>query len=601
MAAPRMNASAMTREAAVPYAGVLVLSGYGIRVAMERGHLVVEDGVGGARRFGRFPRVDPGFDRLVVIGHTGAVTFDALRWLQDVGVAFVQIDTDSRVIATGSSSRVRDVRVRRGQAQAAVNGIGLAVARELLAGKVEGQAIVAARFDTAISDALRAAIQDIETAASVDRARYIESRAAVAYWNCWRSIPVRFIEKDQRRVPAHWRMFGDRRSPLSGSGRKAANPGNAMLNYLYAVLESEVRIALTAVGCDSGMGLVHSDKTYDDAFVFDVMEPVRPHVDAYLLDLLATRPFSRLDFFETRDGWCKLMPSIARPLAGTASQWGKLLAPIAEHVADRFARARPVAATNASAASGEMAPVARPIRTPLTGRNRSRSHSGSRPIARPAEPTSAWPARCKQCGGPARKSRTYCDNCLDSAKRANIKKAARLAQTRRLAGVTDRRRLPEAQEKKRARLAVLNAERRAWEATHDTRPNRAVFLREIAPKLAAIPAEFLAQKTGRPLASCKDIQEGKWTPHARHWDAFRAAIAEFERNPVPKEPWETLAPDTFAARIEPHLERLRAEDMQRATGLSFSYCRRMRFGHHVPHRRHWPALIALIEKRAGRD
>jgi hypothetical protein len=29
--------------------GVLVLTGYGLRVAVERGHLIVEDGVGSAR------------------------------------------------------------------------------------------------------------------------------------------------------------------------------------------------------------------------------------------------------------------------------------------------------------------------------------------------------------------------------------------------------------------------------------------------------------------------------------------------------------------------------------------------------------------------
>jgi hypothetical protein len=40
-------------------------------------------------------------------------------------------------------------------------------------------------------------------------------------------------------------------SPLTASPRLAVNPPNAMLNYLYAVLESESRLALAALGLDA--------------------------------------------------------------------------------------------------------------------------------------------------------------------------------------------------------------------------------------------------------------------------------------------------------------------------------------------------------------
>jgi hypothetical protein len=52
-----------------------------------------------------------------------------------------------------------------------------------------------------------------------------------------------FPKNDLRRVPDHWRTFGTRISPLTGSPRLAVNPPNAMLNYLYALLESETRLA----------------------------------------------------------------------------------------------------------------------------------------------------------------------------------------------------------------------------------------------------------------------------------------------------------------------------------------------------------------------
>ena len=109
--------------------GVLLLAGYGVRVAVERGHLSVEDGVGADRRSARFSRADRELRRLVVLGHSGTVSFDALRWLTDVGAAFVQIDHDGRVIAAAGSIGLQDARLRRAQAKAAENGRGVAIAR----------------------------------------------------------------------------------------------------------------------------------------------------------------------------------------------------------------------------------------------------------------------------------------------------------------------------------------------------------------------------------------------------------------------------------------------------------------------------------------
>ena len=51
-----------------PRYGVATLFGYGIRVQVERGHLVLEDGIGPDRRRARLPRIGHGLRRLVIIG-----------------------------------------------------------------------------------------------------------------------------------------------------------------------------------------------------------------------------------------------------------------------------------------------------------------------------------------------------------------------------------------------------------------------------------------------------------------------------------------------------------------------------------------------------
>ena len=119
-----VNDVVQTWQSAKPRAGLLILSGYGIKVAVESGHLVVEDGVGSARRRGRFSRATAGLKRLVILGHSGIVSLEALRWLHDIGASFIQIDADGQLINCAGPAGLNDARLRRAQALAAETGNG---------------------------------------------------------------------------------------------------------------------------------------------------------------------------------------------------------------------------------------------------------------------------------------------------------------------------------------------------------------------------------------------------------------------------------------------------------------------------------------------
>jgi hypothetical protein len=94
----------------IPHQGVVTLSGYGISVRVDRGHLVLADGVGRVRREGRFARVGHGLRRLIVIGSDGMVSLEALRWLADQSAAFVMLDRIGDVLATTGPVRPSDAR-----------------------------------------------------------------------------------------------------------------------------------------------------------------------------------------------------------------------------------------------------------------------------------------------------------------------------------------------------------------------------------------------------------------------------------------------------------------------------------------------------------
>src|SRR5688572_11738561 len=105
--------------------GVLVLFGYGIDVRVWRGHLRVEDGIGYERREGLLHRATSGLKRLVIIGHTGTITLDAIRWLAGVGASLVHIGADGEVLAATHPAAYEQPRLRCAQALALDTPVGL--------------------------------------------------------------------------------------------------------------------------------------------------------------------------------------------------------------------------------------------------------------------------------------------------------------------------------------------------------------------------------------------------------------------------------------------------------------------------------------------
>jgi CRISPR/Cas system-associated endonuclease Cas1 len=105
-----------------------------------------------------------------------------------------------------------------------------------------------------------------------------------------------------------------------------------MMDYLYALLESEASLAARALGLDAAMGIFHVDQPNRDSLACDLMEPVRPQVDAYLLDWITTQPLKREWFFEQNNGNARLMASLTERLSETAPTWARAVAPVAEFV-----------------------------------------------------------------------------------------------------------------------------------------------------------------------------------------------------------------------------------------------------------------------------
>jgi CRISPR-associated protein Cas1 len=111
-----------------------------------------------------------------------------------------------------------------------------------------------------------------------------------------------------------WHQVGSRSSVVrkKAANRHASHPVNAMLNYAYAVLESQVRIQVVAQGYDPSIGYLHAYEPERPALVLDLMEPLRPIVDRKILEFVQSHTFHPADFTIRSDGVCRLNPEMAK-------------------------------------------------------------------------------------------------------------------------------------------------------------------------------------------------------------------------------------------------------------------------------------------------
>lgn len=282
----------------------------------------------------------------------------------------MHLDVDGRLLAMVTPNNADHPVLRRAQAKAGESDLGLAIMRHLLRLKLDGQERVLRSFTAGqlAIPYMEVGRRALDAATDFPSLRLAEGRAAAAYWGAWSMVEADLKVTTRKGVPEHWLRFGQRSSALTGSPRLAVNPLNAMLNYLYAILETEARLALLAVGCDPGIGLMHTDAKSRDSMACDIMEVVRPDIDQFVLDYAKARTLLPENFVELRNGQCRLMPTLARELAQVSALCTQKPSAVVEQVAE--------ALYSGAAPLDDRGPARRKrLPTPLTEKNRKQRYT----------------------------------------------------------------------------------------------------------------------------------------------------------------------------------------------------------------------------------
>jgi CRISPR-associated endonuclease Cas1 len=314
-----------------------VLCGHGVKLRVNRGALVVEDGFTHYPQERQTHRFFPGDlnlpPRIIVIDGHGTISLDVMTWLSEQGVALVRIDYQGRIGSLmGAAGYAADPAKVAWQIHTRNDPAArLEFCCDLIAEKLR-QSLVTLRNVVPDSRARAIAIARAEAGmhtlerravGTVDQVREIEAGAAAAYFSSLRGVALNWKRRVSYPVPKDWLTIGSRRSTrnFNVTNRNATHPVNAILNYAYAMLQSEVQIDAIASGFDPRRGILHHDRDELNAspFIFDMMEAKRAKVDAVVIKFLMKEELRATDFILHKTGVCRLVPQLAGRIAETVS------------------------------------------------------------------------------------------------------------------------------------------------------------------------------------------------------------------------------------------------------------------------------------------
>jgi CRISP-associated protein Cas1 len=129
----------------------------------------------------------------------------------------------------------------------------------------------------------------------------LEGTAGRIYFDCLAKL-----------MPADYKFSGRSRQPATDSF-------NAMLNYAYGVLYSQVEIALILAGLDPFIGFLHTDNYNKRSLVFDMIEPFRIIAERATVLFFTGRRIKK-EFFREVPGGIELAPEGRAALIGNLNE-----------------------------------------------------------------------------------------------------------------------------------------------------------------------------------------------------------------------------------------------------------------------------------------
>ena len=301
-------------------------------------------------------------EHIVILGKSGTITLDAIQWAMDMEITVSMLDYQGNLVTDMLPKEHISPIVKQRQACASPQ-MQRRLAIGLLQEKFEGQlknlrGLETEKLTVGTKQAVKRGIEQFRgiqggllRCQNPEQMIEVEAQAGRAYWGAFDAVPLKWKITATKTIPEHWLTIGSRISPKSDNGRFAVTPFHACLNYLYGCLESRIKRYCIAYRLDMDFPVLHSyARTNRSGLIYDIMEPIRPSVDRLLYRFISKTTLKISDFFETRQGVCKVMPELASkiiPLVRTLDpDINRIVKEFSSHFKTRLVKAHPETVSN---------------------------------------------------------------------------------------------------------------------------------------------------------------------------------------------------------------------------------------------------------------
>lgn len=311
------------------YREPLILCGHGVRIRVDHNTLLIRNGFTHHPQKSEEIRFFPGDgnlpDRIIILDGDGGITFDALNWMAQQKIIFAQLNYRGRVnFICGDGRRNPRPELVRWQLSIRDTDAARIMQRKIIRAKliapietISGIFPNLPSTEIGISRISREInkLEKLPKSAPVGRLLGLEGAAAAEYFRAWHAVPLKWTQLNRRPIPPSWHHIGSRQMAWKKDGNNARHPINAMLNYGYAMLISQVQAEIVGAGLDPAIGITHGRHTNPIPLVYDLMEPLRPVVDRKILEFALSHTFTPGDFTINSAGGCRLNPQLAKVVA----------------------------------------------------------------------------------------------------------------------------------------------------------------------------------------------------------------------------------------------------------------------------------------------
>ena len=268
----------------------LIIDGFGKSVAKRDNQIIIKEN-GKEKDYFLANEVSQ-----ILFTGKGSITFDALSLLAENDVFCASIDWKGHVDYILSVPDRKNAIVKKEQYFALMDSRSGHLAKSFILAKIENQKAVLGTLAKSredeqllleqrekLSDSLEKLSKTYNKTSDSIRNRImgIEGQASVEYWTGFADV-----------LEDKWNFNGR-------SGRGAQDPVNSLLNYGYAVVESEIWKSIYLAGLDPYCGFLHSERYGRASLVFDLIEEFRQQiVDKTVLSIVNRNQVSTDDFEE---------------------------------------------------------------------------------------------------------------------------------------------------------------------------------------------------------------------------------------------------------------------------------------------------------------